>query len=117
MRNLFFIVFVVLAVAGCSEDDHRIDISYTGEQLSSIQTPLGGIGTGSMVLNGCGGIREFDLLKSPLPAKEDDLLSFFALHIAAEDNEPVVRLLERNCTNGVRISSGDMLQSLDQVFW
>ena len=69
MRNLYIIVIGFLAVAGCSEDDHRIDISYTGEQLGSIQTPLGGIGTGSMVLNGCGGIREFDLLENSLSAK------------------------------------------------
>ena len=37
---------------------------------------------------------------------EDDLLSFFALHIAAEDNEQVVRLLERGYTNGTPNSSG-----------
>src|SRR6056297_3028086 len=111
MRNFFFTVSVVLVVAGCSEDDHRIDISYTGDQLDSIQTPLGGIGTGSMVLGGYGGIREFDLLGDSIAATENDLLSFFALHTAEEENEPVVRLLERSCTNGVsRSSGGNMLQ-------
>ncbi|MEX0982491.1 MAG: GH116 family glycosyl-hydrolase [Bacteroidales bacterium] len=119
MRNLI-IVLITLTISAyyCSEDDQRIDISYTADQLRSIRSTLGGIGTGSIVLDGCGSIREFDLLQHPFSEKENDLLSFFALHIAGEDNEPVVRLLERDCTDGVpgSLSEGMLRQPEIQGF-
>ena len=53
MKRISLLLVSLLAFSSClKRPDYHIDISYTGEQLRFIQCPLGGIGTGNILING-----------------------------------------------------------------
>ncbi|MBE7464960.1 MAG: hypothetical protein HS116_15905 [Planctomycetes bacterium] len=70
--------------------------TFTGEALSQIAFPLGGIGTGTVSLGGRGELRDWEIWNRP--NKNSTLpLSFFAVWAkpAAKDAAPVAKILER----------------------
>lgn len=69
--------------------------TYTGEHLSQVAFPLGGIGTGTVSLSGTGRLIDWEIFRRP--AKGRDLPCFFALRVSRDSSEPMVRILEREC--------------------
>ncbi len=66
---------------------------FTGRQLEEIAFPLGGIGTGCISLGGRGNLRDIEIYNKPnknswLP------FTFFALHVSAEGEPGIGRVLE-----------------------
>jgi len=68
---------------------------FTKDSLREIAFPLGGIGTGTVSLGGCGNFRDWEIFNRPnkggvLP------FTFVAMHLAGGGlNKPLVRVLER----------------------
>jgi non-lysosomal glucosylceramidase len=67
--------------------------TFTGEALSEIAFPLGGIGTGTVSLGGRGQLRDWEIFNRP--AKGRTLpFSFAALWARAEGEQPKLRVVE-----------------------
>ena len=68
--------------------------TFTGQALSQVAFPLGGIGTGTIALGGRGNLRDWEIYNRP--SKGANLpMTFFALWARAEGKEPVAKILER----------------------
>ena len=65
----------------------------TGERLSQVAFPLGGIGTGTISLGGSAELRDFEIFNRP---NKDTVagMHFFALWVRAGKDAPVVKVLE-----------------------
>jgi hypothetical protein len=99
MRYLGLAILGLIFVVSCSEEDSRIDISYTGEQLRSVKMPLGGVETGHMLINGDGSISAFNLFGTPDADGKESSMTFFSLYAAEEDGTAVIRTLGRGFLN------------------
>ena len=67
--------------------------SYRGRQLSRIAFPLGGIGTGTVSVGGCGNLLDWELFNRPSKGLSLEN-SFFAVWARAEGRPAVCRILE-----------------------
>ncbi len=69
------------------------DFVYSGENLSMIRFPLGGIGTGSVSLTGVGSLKDWEIFNRP---NKNSVLPFTfpILHAREEGKEPVTKLAE-----------------------
>jgi len=68
--------------------------SFTGQQLSEIAFPIGGIGAGCVSLGGRGQLRDWEIFNRP--GKGVDLpFSFFAIWVKPTEGQAVARILER----------------------
>ncbi len=76
------------------KEDYHLDISYEGEQLRYISVPLGGIGTGNLLLNGYGAIRDIEIFNRPSMDDLPPYMTFFSLYTKEEGEEPVAKILE-----------------------
>ncbi|RPI42045.1 MAG: hypothetical protein EHM46_05670, partial [Bacteroidetes bacterium] len=68
---------------------------YTGDSLRNIFYPLGGMGTGNILVGGRGNILEWEIFNR---AQRDELppyMTFFSIWCREEGSEPVSRVLER----------------------
>lgn len=68
---------------------------YTGGSLKQIAFPVGGIGTGNIVVDGRGSIRHVEIFNKPDRSESPPELTFFCLWAKPEGENPVVRVLER----------------------
>ncbi|KPL12245.1 MAG: hypothetical protein AMS26_18415, partial [Bacteroides sp. SM23_62] len=96
---------------------------YTGENLRNIFYPLGGIGTGNLLIGGRGNILEFEIFNR---AQRDELppyMTFFSLWCDDGDHDPVAMILERrhfdNFTNGFGVPRQQLsgLPRFDELYW
>jgi non-lysosomal glucosylceramidase len=100
MKRIFLILLSGLALSSClKRPDYHIDISYTGDELRFIQCPIGGIGTGNILINGYGAISEFEIFNRADMDELPPYMTFFALYAEQEGTDPVVRVLERENLN------------------
>jgi non-lysosomal glucosylceramidase len=68
--------------------------SFTGQQLSQVTFPIGGIGTGTVSLGGRGNFQDWEIFNRP--AKGRDLpYTFFSIWAQPEGGKAVARVLER----------------------
>ena len=72
---------------------------YDQDHLARIALPLGGIGTGTVSLGGCGDLRDWEVMNRPakgfVPAGSGrGSAPFFALHVRVEGGPTVTRCLE-----------------------
>lgn len=95
MKNLLLLFFVALLLSSCGEENLKIDITYTGDQLRYIDCPLGGIGTGNILINGYGSISEIEIFNRPDMDELPPNMTFFSLYTKQEEKEAVVRIMER----------------------
>jgi non-lysosomal glucosylceramidase len=68
--------------------------TFTGNSLSEIAFPIGGIGTGSVSLGGRGDILNWEIFNRPDKGSKLNF-SFFAVWVKQKGKKPVVRILER----------------------
>ncbi len=127
---VFGVLLLALLQVGCSNDDKRqepVDTGglpvYTGENLRNIFYPLGGIGTGNLLIGGRGNILEFEIFNR---AQRDELppyMTFFSLWYNDGDNEPGAIILERrhfdNFTNGFGVPRQQLsgIPRFDEIRW
>lgn len=67
--------------------------TFSGQSLSEIAFPLGGIGTGTISLGGRGNLRDFEIYNHPDVGNRIPF-AFFALRAASPDGRVVCRILE-----------------------
>ncbi|MFC2089384.1 GH116 family glycosyl hydrolase [Bacteroidota bacterium] len=87
-RSIFFLL-TLLVLTSCGEESTKIDLEYTDQNLRYIQCPLGGIGTGNILLNGYGAISEFEFFNRVDKDEAPPYMTFFSLY-AKEDEAPAV---------------------------
>jgi len=68
--------------------------TFSGNALSEIAFPLGGIGTGTVSLGGRGDLRDWEIFNRPDKGGELSF-SFFAIWAKAEGGKPIAKILER----------------------
>lgn len=89
------IFFLIIIVTSClKRPDYHVELSYTGDQLRFIQCPIGGFGTGNMLINGYGGISEFEIFNKASMDELPPYMTFFSLYAQEEGKEAIVRILE-----------------------
>jgi uncharacterized protein (DUF608 family) len=127
---VFTVLLSALLQVGCSHEDKRQDPGdtgglpvYTGQNLRNIFYPLGGIGTGNILIGGRGNILEFEIFNR---AQRDELppyMTFFSLWYNDGDNEPGAIILERrhfdNFTNGFGVPRQQLsgLPRFEELQW
>jgi len=127
---VFGVLLLALLEAGCSHEDKPQDPGdtgglpvYTGQNLRNIFYPLGGIGTGNLLIGGRGNILEFEIFNR---AQRDELppyMTFFSLWYNDGDNESGAMILERrhfdNFTNGFGVPRQQLsgIPRFDEVRW
>lgn len=100
MKKLVIVIIATLAAISClKQEDYHIDITYTGEQLRYIGCPLGGIGTGNILINGYGAMQDFEIFNKPAMEVHSPNMTLFSLFAKSEGQDPVVRVLEREFLN------------------
>lgn len=100
MKKLAILLIASLVAVSClKQDDYHIDLTYSGEHLRYISCPLGGIGTGNLLLNGYGAIRDIEIFNRPSMDELPPNMTFFSLYARAEGQDPVVRVMEREFLN------------------
>ena len=127
---VFTVLLSALLQVGCSKDERRQEPGlagglpvYTGQNLRNIFYPLGGIGTGNILIGGRGNILEFEIFNR---AQRDELppyMTFFSLWYNDGDNEPGAIILERrhfdNFTNGFGVPRQQLsgLPRFEELQW
>jgi len=97
MKKTLMYLVVLITVSSCynQKEDPHIDITYTGEELRFVACPLGGIGTGNLLLNGYGAIRDIEIFNRASMSELPPDMTFFSLYTRQKDQEPVTRVMER----------------------
>ena len=78
-KGILTLALSAVLIVSCSEESTRIDITYQDDQLRFIQCPLGGIGTGNILMNGYGAISELEIFGHPAVDGIPPEQTFFSL--------------------------------------
>jgi uncharacterized protein (DUF608 family) len=99
MNKIGVIIFIL--VSGCSispDQDLKTPrqniINYTGDSLRNIAVPLGGIGTGDILIGGRGNIQALEIFNRAAQDGNLPYMTFFSLWCQEENKQPVSRILE-----------------------
>ncbi len=98
MLKHFLLIIVLLW--GCRQpgptltaaDDSK-SINYSGDSLTNIAVPVGGIGTGAVLIGGRGNIRALEIFNRSA-MNDQPYMTFFSLWFREGDNPPDARILE-----------------------
>ena len=99
MTRFTVCLILLLGTMSCSNEPEEIQISYTGTGLRFVQCPLGGIGTGNLLLDGRGSIRELEIFNHPAMDEVPPEMTLFALRTQTAGQQPVLRIMEREYLN------------------
>ncbi len=126
MKKLLILISFLFIVVQCtreeSEDSFPLPV-YSGESLRNIFYPMGGIGTGNILIGGRGNILEFEIFND---AERDELppyMTFFSLWYQERNEEPGAMVLERvhfnNYSNGFGVPRQQLsgLPRFREVSW
>jgi len=104
MKKITFITVILLW--GCvqspvpeTELKPEKHITYSGDSLRNIVVPLGGIGTGDILIGGRGNIQAFEIFNRAANDGNLPYMSFFSLWCQEEGKAPVSRILEAKLTD------------------
>jgi len=95
---LFFILCALVILSFASDDPVNRDIkgrTFTGVNVQQIEFPIGGIGTGNIILGGRGDIKHIEFFNKANRSELPPELTFFAARAKVEGERPVSRILER----------------------
>jgi uncharacterized protein (DUF608 family) len=97
VRILILLFLAFLACQPVSESDTRNNIDnsivYTGDSLRNIAVPVGGIGTGDILIGGRGNIRALEIFNRAA-MDETPYMTFFSLWLQQKDRPADARILE-----------------------
>jgi non-lysosomal glucosylceramidase len=100
ITGALFLSCIFCFIIQCSDSTGLKDLfSYSGDSLRHIAVPVGGIGTGNILLGGRGNILEMEIFGK---ADRDELppyMTFFSIWAKEEGKEPVAKILERELLN------------------
>jgi len=68
--------------------------NYTGENLKKLRVPIGGLGTGNILVGGRGDIQHIEIFNRPDRSRKL-IKSFFSIWIKKGENKPIAKVLER----------------------
>lgn len=68
--------------------------SYTGSELRALRVPVGGVGTGNILMGGRGDIQHIEFANRPNRARQP-VYTFFSIWMRQGNQAPVARILER----------------------
>ncbi len=99
MKKYFFVTFIISWACTSSQNippivDTENVITYSGDSLKNISIPLGGIGTGDILIGGRGNIKALEIFNRAAQTGELPYMTFFSLWLKEENKEPVSRILE-----------------------
>lgn len=100
MNRSIFLLIIILSSCGIQQNDppHQKPsdkvIVYTGDSLRNIAIPLGGIGTGDVLIGGRGNILALEIFNRAAHDGNLPYMTFFSLWCREEGKEPVSRILE-----------------------
>ena len=126
MNKYLFYLFLTLACHQCSKDQsHEVTglPLYSGDALRNVFYPLGGIGTGNILLGGRGNILELEIFNRTSRDELPPYMTFFSLWYQQEGEEPGAIVLERkhfdNFTNGFGLPRQQLsgLPRFDEAHW
>ena len=95
-----FLILTILACACISRHDtipepnHDSAISYSGDSLKNISIPLGGIGTGDILIGGRGNIKALEIFNRAAQSGSLPYMTFFSLWFKEGKNEAASMILE-----------------------
>jgi uncharacterized protein (DUF608 family) len=98
---ILFVLFVGFNSFG-QQKEWPVLKTYEGEFLKRIAMPIGGIGTGTVSLNGRGGLQDWEIMNRPIKGFNPSLIKglpvnrapFFSVYIKEENKKGQVVLLE-----------------------
>ncbi len=99
MKQLFLIA-LILASSCTSHHDNATELnkrntfSYSGDSLKNISIPLGGIGTGDILIGGRGNIKAMEIFNRAAQTGELPYMTFFSIWFKEENNVAASRILE-----------------------
>ena len=89
-KLIFLLIMILLLPLQVLSQDH----TYTNQYLQSLRIPVGGIGSGNILLGGRGNIEFVEVFNRPNRQRKLEK-TFFALWLKEEGKNPVSKLLER----------------------
>ncbi len=103
MKKFFIPLLLLYFMVSCEYQNKKNEVSseqsafriYSGDSLRQIYFPVGGIGTGNVLLAGRGNICEFEIFNQPDRDEVPPYMTFFALHGHTTDGKKFNRILER----------------------
>ena len=123
-------LLLAILISGCSQDTGmRVPKKagglpvYTGENLRNIFYPLGGIGTGNLLIGGRGNILEMEIFNRAQMDELPPYMTFFSLWYKNGRQDPGAIILERrhfdHFTNGFGVPRQQLsgLPRFDEVQW
>lgn len=126
MRSLLITTGLLILCGQCTRNSFREETgfpTYTGQELRNIFYPLGGIGTGNLLIGGRGNILEMEIFNR---VQRDELpphMTFFSLWYRETGKDPEAMVLERkffdNFTNGFGLPRQQLsgLPRFEEVSW
>ncbi|WP_158973659.1 GH116 family glycosyl-hydrolase [Cellulophaga sp. L1A9] len=104
-RSIGWITIVFVLFVGfksfAQQNEWPVLKTYEGEYLKRIAMPVGGIGTGTVALNGRGGLQDWEIMNRPMKGFNPSLIKgpvkrapFFSAYIKEKDKKGQVVLLE-----------------------
>jgi uncharacterized protein (DUF608 family) len=97
--KLLLLGLLALGITSQCRQDRRVNddnvpaFQYSGLQLSRTRIPMGGLGTGNLLIGGRGDISYFEIFNKPNRTRRP-YKTFFSLWVKKEGEEPVAKLLE-----------------------
>jgi len=89
---ILFSFFTAIKGTGNEQINGRI---FTGPALQQIEFPIGGIGTGNIILGGRGDIKHIEFFNAPNRNELPPEMTFFAIHVQKQGGQTSTRILER----------------------
>lgn len=99
MKTLINISLVALLLVSCKKEVPSLEISYTGENLRFINCPLGGIGTGDLLISGYGSLHDIEIFNRASMDELPPYMTFFSLFTKDNEGNQLVRVMEREFLN------------------
>jgi len=95
---LFLVLFASIFQTLASDNLVNTNINgktFTGINLKQIEFPIGGIGTGNIILGGRGDIKHIEFFNKPNRNELPPEMTFFAIRVKEQDNIAISKILER----------------------
>jgi len=117
-RNIFLLILLSFGCQQVPEFTEHIDsdktIIYTGDSLINIAVPVGGIGTGDVLIGGRGNIKSLEIFNRSA-MDEQPYMTFFSLWYQEKDQQAQARILEGNVPVSTSGSYGISRRQLEGI--
>ena len=117
-RSIIFLILLFIACRQLPENNIELhqdnSIIYSGDSLKNIGVPVGGIGTGNILIGGRGNIRALEIFNRSA-MDEQPYMSFFSLWYQEENKTANAKIMEGNVPAGVSGPYGISRRQLEGI--